>query len=498
MALRTVSFGVFTAGLLTACPDPAVLGPAPTVSPVVAEKADTRYMKIRGLLELPPQSRARATQLFGLVRPLCDEPEARAKYLETAAWSVGFADAENHLPIGLALDALEYIAGVCGRISAEGTMELLEGAAKLMPKEPRIHVLLARAHAVAGRLEVAAAEAKTAMEAGSAHAVALAAALEARSARAGEAGYAPGMFDAALAIARTEPSANWPAVDLAAVLSTRARLLLEVGIWADGPTSRAALEEARATLQRILKGPFPTAVRSRAADLACFEAVAAKDEAAKELCRSAAESFGHVGAARFAGTRRVAAEGPEAGPAPSDRNAAFNAWSETLDALPAHGLVVVGFRGDEAELREWARPAAALLRRIARRKADLLVIDRSAGGRATEMMERILELAEVKPWRRIDGRKSTQTTPCVAALLADRQAPGGCPLDEATRSALLERDAPAFALLVGRDLDAEIDDLRLYAHPVVLASFRRSEMEKKGIEAWLKSVSDVWAVVPAP
>ena len=50
-----------------------------------------------------------------------------------------------------------------------------------------------------------------------------------------------------------------------------------------------------------------------------------------------------------------------------------------------------------------------------------------------------------------------------------------------------------FAVLIGRDLDAEIDDLHVYDLQAVLLSFRQSRMEK-GIDAWLKSVSDVLIV----
>ena len=52
-----------------------------------------------------------------------------------------------------------------------------------------------------------------------------------------------------------------------------------------------------------------------------------------------------------------------------------------------------------------------------------------------------------------------------------------------------------FAFLVGRDLDAEIDDLRLYKLDGALLSYRKS-LTKNGVDAHLKDLSDAWILAP--
>lgn len=453
------------------------------------EKADTRYMKIRALLELPPESRRRATELYGLVRPICTEPAARAEFLETARWSVGFGSREFYLPISLALEVLEHVVSVCARASLEGTLDLLRGAESFLGTEAQLHVLVARTLATADRLDEAKEAAHRARHLGSAHAVALAASIEARLARSAQVGYAPGMLDQAIATASAEPTADWHAIDLAAVLSTRARLLLEKGLWTQGATALESRREAEEIFRRLLEGPFPHEVRRRASDALCFESADLGLDS--DACRRAGEVFGHLGAAYFAHLDR---------PVEAERRLDLTKLAARVSRLPAGALVLVAFRGDEQELLEWARPAARLIGALAgpadaRRR--VLVIDRTATPRASALVARILALAGVEPWRRLEARDDTQAVPCLSAILAERRTPASCPLERPLQRALEAEAAPALALLVGRDLDAEIDDLRLYEHPVVLASFRRSEMEKRGLEAWLKSLSDVLVVAPA-
>jgi hypothetical protein len=431
------------------------------------------------------ESRKRATELYGLVAPLCTDREAREDFLGTAEWSASHGSRDYYVPIELALDVLEHVAMVCAAESLEGTLELLRGAQTFLSGEARLHVLVARTLATAGRLEAARAAAKRAAELGHAHAVALLAQIEARMAREARVGYAPGMLDAAIETASAEPTPAWHAIDLAALLSTRARLLLERGLWAEGEVARASRREAAQVLERIVAGPFPHEVRSRAADALCFETIDLGLEAG--ACAKAARVFGHLGAADVAGRPP---------PAEPERALGLAKLKARLARLAPGTLVPVVFRGDEQELLEWARPAVRLLRALGARGVDLLIIDRSASARASALVERIVELAEVEPWRRLQARNGTFLVPCVAALLADRRTPESCPLDPPTEEALLARDAPGPSFLVGRDLDAEIDDLRLYEHPVVLVSFRRSEMEKKGLEAWLKSLSDMLVAAP--
>ena len=450
------------------------------------EKAHTRFMRIRTLLEQPPQSRRRATELYGLVRPLCTESDAQREFLATAKWSVGHGDVDFYLPIRLALDVLEHVAGVCGRTSVEGTLRLLEGAREFLGREGRLHVLIARTLASAGRLSEARKAAQTAVGLGNAHAIALAANIEARIGRESSVGYSKGMLDAAIETASAEPNADWHAIDLAAVLATRARLLAERGLWIDDAGS--SREGAIDVFRRIVAGPFPHRVRSRAADALCFES--ADLGRSGDDCRRAGEVFGHIGAAVRAGVEVPASE--------ASRSAGLALWAAQVPRLKPGTLVLVVLRGDEQELLEWARPAGRILKTLGSRGVDLLILDRSRGERASALIRRVLELADVRPWRQIDARQGTATVPCVAAVLADRRTPKSCPLGQDVVESLAERSAPAFALLIGRDLDAEIDDLRLYQHPVVLMSFRRSEMEDKGLEAWMKSLSDVLVAAEAP
>ena len=486
------------AGTGLACTEDAERPPEPprVRAAVPKEKADTRFMRIRALLELPPQNRRRATQLFGLVRPLCDDDDAQAEFLDTAAWSVSKGSRTFYLPIALALDVFEHVTAVCARFSNDGTRRLLDGARPFLEGEARFHVLVARTRALGDDLDGATAAAHRAAELGSAHAVALSATLEARKARARGPGYVEGMYEPAIAVASAEPTKDWAPVDLAAVLATRARLLLEKGLWAPPDAASAARRRAVEVLERILAGPFPTMVRQRTSDALCFES--ADLGLGLEPCERAGAAFGHVGARVVADlVGRAPAAGEEGALDPVTRRAGLARLAARLATLPEGRLVVVIFRGDESELREWARPAARLLERLGARSADLLLVDRTRSPRAGALVQRILDLAGAEPWRTVEAGEGTQTVPCVAALLGGRQAPEACPLSPEDRRALVARARPpAFALLVGRDLDAEIDDLRLYEHPVVLASFRRSEMERKGLEAWLKSLSDVLAVVP--
>ncbi|NJK88885.1 MAG: hypothetical protein HC923_05415, partial [Myxococcales bacterium] len=79
---------------------------------------------------------------------------------------------------------------------------------------------------------------------------------------------------------------------------------------------------------------------------------------------------------------------------------------------------------------------------------------------------------------RLDAPKAPLVTACAAALLASRQAPDGCSLEDGQKRALEVLPPVAAVLLVGRDLDGEIDDFMLYEHPTYLLSFRRSEAKR--------------------
>lgn len=494
--LRSAANPVLLAGFLTLAgtasgcsKDDSRPGPA-TAPPgsLPADKANTRYMKIRTLLGLPPQARRRATELYGLVRPLCTDEAVQDDFLQTARWSVGYGSQEFYLPIKLAIEVLEHVTSVCMRTSETGTMRLLRTASDFLAGDPRYHILIARALATADRLDEASVAAKKAVELGSAHGVALAANIEARRARDTAFGFREGLLDSAIAIASEEPTAEWLPIDLSALLATRARLLLERAFWSDNTDSRKTRLESIEVLKRIVRGPFPFAVRTRAADGLCFESADLGVEAAAR-CEAAARTFRHLGAALYSGVELSSEH---------DRTAPLAKLKARIATMAAGSLVLMVFRGDEQELLEWARPATHLLRTLEARDVDLLVLDRGRGARATALIERTLALAEVEPWLYVSAQQGTQTMPCVAALLAGRRTPQTCPLSRKVEGLIAARKRPSLALLIGRDLDAEIDDLRLYEHPVALVSFRKSEMEKKGIDAWLKSLSDVLVVAPAP
>lgn len=492
MNLRA-AFALTLLASLTGCSRSTSKDGATTVSPAASktpsafvvppEKANTRYMRMRGLLERPVEDRRRSTELFGLVRPLCTEAEARKDFIDTAAWSIEHADEQFYLPSRVTLDMLEYVASVCGRVHPEGLFELLDDAQALLADEPRLPIIRARSLAAAGRLEEALSIAHKAAAEGHSHAMVLAANIEARRARdAAPKGWTEGMLDRALSLAHTGANEAWPAIDLAALLATRARLLRERAFWTEGQPSAKDRIAAAQVFERLLLGPFPEEVRSRSGDALCFAISDLGLES--DACKRAAGSYNHLGAAVLAD--RVPSQHPRLEP--------LRALGASFETLGKGDLVLVVFRGDEQELLEWGFPSAHLLRRIGASGADVLLVDRTRTKRGPALVRRVAAWAGLAPWRFLDG-DHVETLSCVSAVLADRRTPAGCPLDPDLLSALEGRAAPKVSILVGRGLEPEIEDLRLYQHPVVLASFRKSKKEEE-LSAWLKSLSDVFVVVP--
>lgn len=466
----------------TAPSTPAAITPAAFEIP--EEVADTRYMRMRQLLERPVDDRRRATELFGLVKPLCTDAEARRAWLDTAKWSLDHADEQFYLPSRVTLDMLEHVASVCGRQSPKGLFALLDGAEPLLGDEPRLLVIRARSLAAAGQLETALEVAQRAASLGSPHALVLAANVEARRARdaASSDGWAPGMLDRALSIARAEANESWPSIDLAALLATRARLLRERAFWTEGQASAKDRIQAGQVFERLLLGPFPEEVRSRAGDALCFTIADLGLES--DACRRSAQRYRHLGAADLAGLP----------PGEPSRRDALRRLGGTIEDLKEGDLVVVVLRGDEQEILEWGFPTARLLRALSDSGADVLLVDRTRLERGPALVKRAAAWAGLDPWRFVEG-DHVETVSCLAAVLADRRTPAGCPLEAGLIQALEGRDAPKLALLVGRELEPEIEDLRLYEHPVALASFRKSKKADE-LVAWLKSLSDVFVVVP--
>jgi hypothetical protein len=486
--LRRLLFLGFIAG--AACTNPPAPAIAPDVGPLPSgvDYSNSRYVQIRKLLEDSPESEQRSLRLYPLVAPVCSDPKERQQLLEAARWSVSFSSDENYLPTTLALDLLEHVATTCFRHDPAVAEALLAGGAEILPKEKiRFEVIRARFLAATGKLDEAQAAAQRAAEAGSIHARALLATVLAQKARAGTVGYRPGMYDEAIAAVSAEPQANWAVIDLTAVLSTRARLLHERSLWEEPQAAEATRVLAMPVYQRLSVAPFIEIVRNRALDVLCFDAASRGGDLAD--CGRAARETKALGAA-------VVAKIPADSAYDLERQKKLLALKEKISGLPAGATLLLVARGDEGELVEWARAAAALLRTLGPGR-DLVVVDRTASPRASAVLARILALAGQTPKLQLHGPKDTLLMPCAAAILGRRQTPVGCPLSAADQKALDSHSKDfGVAVLVGRDLDAEIDDLKLYELPTLLLSFRQSQMEK-GLSAWMKSLSDVLLYLPA-
>lgn len=451
-------------------------------------RADTRFVRIRNLLREDPDAPARAVELYGLVEPVCTDPAVRSDFLETAAWSASFSDRKARMTVVYALDTIEHVATSCARNHLEGALDLLRDAGRILPDEPRIFVMQARVLAAYGRFEAAERAARRAKNLGHVHAIALTAHIQARRAREGGVGYRPGMLDAAIDTVRAEPTTAWALIDLEAVLVTRARLLLERAVWEEAGAAEATEAEARVALRRLSVAPFEKNARRRALDALCFFAIRSGADP-EGSCGRAAREMHNLGAARALG---IALE-PTMFEA--DRHRGLVTVGETLATLRREDTVIVVLRGDEAEILEWVRPAVRVLARIATTRARLVMVDRSSSPRAAALADRVVALAGLEPELRLVVGRDTLAMPCIAATVANRRTPPGCPIDRRSLDRLERLQQPKLSLLIGRDLDAEIDDLKLYALPSVLLSLRRSRHEKV-LLGWLKSQSDAFVVVP--
>ncbi len=441
-------------------------------------------MKIRNLLRLEPNAGARATDLYRLVEPVCTSAEERAKFIEVAKWSSSFATERNEWPRVLALDTIEHVATACFRNYQAATFELLKQAALALPGQARLDLLAARLLATAGRLKEALARAKAVQAAGSNHAIALVANLQAKIARETTLGYTPGMLQTAIETVTVEPESDWQLVDLMAVLSTRARLLSERAVWEPPKTAHQTLAAVERVYQRLSVDPFIEATRTRALDVLCFNAQFLGRDPLKACARAAKESK-NLGAAHVSGTKTLGKDYD------STRKEALLALPQELEKLPKGTTVLFVARGDESELIEWALPAALFLGSLRSKQPELIVVDRTQSARTSKLLARILTLANVPVRKRIHAPRDPLAMPCVAALLAKRRTPAGCPFEKVLEDHLAALPALGAGILVGRDLDAEIDDLGLYALRTVVLSFRRSRA-KKVPTFWLKSLSDVY------
>jgi hypothetical protein len=481
------------AAWLTGCP-----GEAPPTPAYQAPKAGEheRFLGIRDLLAQETESTERSVRLYPLVDPICRSASERAAFVESVKWSLSFSTEKANLTTQLALDVLEHVATACARNQPDAAIELLTTAQPLVRFDHgRLDVLLSRVAAATERWDLARSSAARARDRGSVHAIALLANIQARIARnaRAEGGLEPGMLDPAIETVSVEPTSKWLAIDLTAVLSTRARLLNEKALWSSVARRGAILEPAHLAFARLAKPPFVESVRQRAIDALCFDQPRYPD-IDDDACRQAAVEYGIIGAARLADVNPTRLPQLDA-----SRAAALEAVRRILSTElkpEQHALVV--FRGDETELVEWARPATELLRAVAASGAAVWVVDRSDGPRGPRVVQRMLEQSGVRPRLTIRVDDDPLAFPCVAALVAGRRRPPDCSLDPATVRTLESVDRPPrLSVLVGRDLDPELQDLSLYELPAVLLSFRASRFPEH-VFAWLKSLSDVWAVVERP
>ncbi len=466
----------------TGCPDP-LAGKIPPPGQVrKSPHADSRYIKIRTLLGEDPDSAVRARELYPLLLPLCTSQEERQAFVKVAKWSVESGDGQNYRLVQLAQDCLEHVSTACMRNHPEGAFALLDLAQETLPGLRRVPVLQARLLAASGKFEQAETAARRAMAAGSIHAIALTANIQARRARGAEPGLRTDIFNAAIETVSATPTNKWAPIDLAAVLSTKARLLTERALWETEEQAQRTRLEAASLHQRLAGAPFIAVTRRRAQDILCFDAMqVGKDR--YNACRRLAE-MGDLGGARAIGLTTMTPQHFE-----MPRLAKLQALKEDLEKLPLGQVVVLVIRGDEMELLEWIRPATTLIRHINKRKPRWVVVDRTDSPRATNLIQRLLDMSQVQPDLRIDA-KGTFYMSCISAILAGRRTPKSCPLPPEVQTKLEGLGPYALSLLLGRDLDAELDDLRLYELRTVLVSFRQSRQEK-AIHAWTKSLSDV-------
>jgi hypothetical protein len=458
----------------------------PTSTAAAAAPAGARrFDEVRKLLAQDPESRTRAYQLYPIVDAICATPDERESFTkDVIAQAIGPQD-ENAARRIEALDTLEHVATACARNNLPAARDLLARVRAAIPKDHRPEELEARLLAAAGDLPGALESADRARALGSHHAIPLVATIQAQMAREKAVGYRAGMLDEAIATVSVEPDHGWGVLDLTALLSTRARLLSERAIWETGDDRKKTLLDAKHVYLRLSTQPFIEKTRQHALDMLCFDSIEiGVPEDLDKLCRRAAEEASILGAAFIVGI----AKDPKK--YDLERLERIKKLAERLESLPQGSAVIVVGRGDESELIPWVRPAAEAMSRLLEKKVKLIAVDRTNGPRAGALFDRMIELSRIKPMERIDAERDTFAMACLTAILAKRKTPESCPFDKGLEQRIRKLDELGVALLVGRDLDAEIEDLRLYNLPDALLSFRLPATEK-GIDVQLKSVSDV-------
>jgi hypothetical protein len=157
--------------------------------------------------------------------------------------------------------------------------------------------------------------------------------------------------------------------------------------------------------------------------------------------------------------------------------------------------VFVVVRGDESELVAWARPAALVVERIVAEHHPIVVVDRTRSPAARAVVGRILALAGASA-ARLDVGAEPLALVCALARARGLHGPSRCalPADGARVLERLGRDPEAHvgaALLVGRDLLAEVEDVEAAAVPYALLSLRQLPNDRRAA-VHLMAASDTW------
>ena len=469
------------------------------------------YLGIRDLLRRDPRSEEDTIRLRSRMSAVCGDDGALQPFIDGALWSASYSTPTDGGPTKLATDTIEQVATVCLRLEPERAFTLLRRASEGLADTYDLELVRARFLAVEGRLDEALAAAEKARVRGSIHALALSATIQAELARQAHPVHRPGMLADAIARVSDEPTSDWPLIDLTAVLSTRARLLSEEAVWSEGRARRDALERADEALLRLSVAPFIAAIRTRSLDTLCFNetflglpqgdkpspAASARPPVASNPppvgasgsgCAKAAQETYNLGA-------RVVARLDLSDAYDRARALDLEEAHRRLLGFDAHSTVLLVTRGDESEILEWALAMEHLLKAVGRKTQRIVWLNRTPTPAVDALVRHILDASDLTQVERIEPSADPFTTSCLGAVMADRKVPAVCPLDKASIRRLRAMGRPSTVVLVGKDLDAELQDLATYENELWLLSFRLHRVEGEKIVV-LKSVSDVYAVAP--
>ncbi|MBK8013499.1 MAG: hypothetical protein IPK13_19355 [Deltaproteobacteria bacterium] len=456
------------------------------------------YLGIRDLLRRDPRSEEETIRLRSRMSTACNDDGALKDFVEGALWSASYSTPTDRGPIKLATDTIEQVATVCLRIDPPRAFELLRRASEGLGDSYELELVRARFLAVEGRLEEALGAAEKARARGSIHALALSATIRAEIARQAHPVHRAGMLADAIESVSAEPTSAWPLIDLTAVLSTRARLLAEEAVWSEGRMQEEALDRANEALLRLSVAPFIAAIRTRSLDSLCFNetflsldrrggARPAKDALG---CLRAAQETRNLGARVVAGLALTDAFERE-------RALDLEAARRQLSGFDERSTVLLVTRGDESEMLEWALALSHLLKAVRAKTERIVWLNRTDTPSVALLVEHILKTSGLTRIERVGSSTDPFTTSCLGAVMADRKVPTVCPIEKSSIQRLRALGRPSVAVLVGKDLDAELQDLAVYEHNLWLLSFRLHRVEGEKIVV-LKSVSDVYAVAPPP